>query len=181
MKDGKTYLKALTNILVKYRYVLIAAAAGLALLLWPSSRTPEPEPSPAEPEQTAAADPGETERRIAALLSRAEGVGRVEVMLSLESDTEYVYADEYVRRREERDTGDGETAFSGEENLQILTVRGQDGGETPVIRRRISPAYRGAVVICDGAEDPGTRLNVIRAVGALTGLSSERITVIKMK
>lgn len=52
-----------------YKYVLIVAAVGLALLLWPS-RTPP-------------ADGGVTEEaRLAAVLTQIEGVGQTEVLLS---------------------------------------------------------------------------------------------------
>ena len=47
---------------------------------------------------------------------------------------------------------------------------------------RIDPAkYLGAIVICQGADRPAVRLAVIEAVGKVTGLSSDRICVLKMK
>ena len=179
MQEGRAYLRTLTNILLKYRYVLLVAGVGLLLLLWPSGRQ-ESQPAPQESREETA-DVGEMEARLTAILARAAGVGRVEVMLSLESDMEYLYLDETSRSYEERAAGEGGTLTSGEERVEYMTVRGQDGGETPVLRKRLYPAYQGAVVICDGAEDAGTRLKIIRAVGALTGLSSERISVLKMK
>lgn len=39
----------------------------------------------------------------------------------------------------------------------------------------------GAVVVCDGAHSPETRLNVINAVSAYTGLGSDKISVIQRK
>lgn len=64
-------MKRLWKKLAAYRYVLLVAAAGLLLLLWPSGSA-----------ETA----DETERgeevRIAALLSRIEGVGDARVLLS---------------------------------------------------------------------------------------------------
>ena len=182
MKDGKAYLEKLTNIFIKYRIVLIAAAAGLLLLLWPSSgsRETEREETAGSAAQTDGIDQAALEARMTALLGRVEGVGRVEVMLSPENDMELVYAQEYDRRYEGRDAA-GDTGSSGQERVQVLTVRDRDGSETPVVSRRVFPTFRGALVICDGAENPGTRLRVIHAVSALTGLSSERITVIKMK
>ena len=38
----------------------------------------------------------------------------------------------------------------------------------------------GVVVVCSGAENPGTRLDIIRAVGSYTGFGSDKITVLKM-
>lgn len=39
----------------------------------------------------------------------------------------------------------------------------------------------GAVVVCQGADQPGVRLDVTNAVTAYTGLGSDKISVIKMK
>lgn len=39
----------------------------------------------------------------------------------------------------------------------------------------------GAVVVCDGAGNAQTRLNVINAVSSYTGLGSDRISVIQRK
>ena len=65
--------------------------------------------------------------------------------------------------------------------MNYVTVRLEDGSEALVMRKRLYPEYKGAVVVCDGADNAGIRLKVINAVGALTGLSSDRITVMKMK
>ncbi len=57
--------------LSEYRYVLLVAAAGLALMLWPSGR-----------DRAAQAEGAGEEARLAAVLSQIEGVGRTEVLLS---------------------------------------------------------------------------------------------------
>ena len=63
--------KALSAKLGSFRYVLLVAAAGLLLLLWPSPKE-------------AAAEGGELgeETRIAGLLTSIEGVGEARVLLS---------------------------------------------------------------------------------------------------
>ena len=38
----------------------------------------------------------------------------------------------------------------------------------------------GVVIVCPGAENPATRLDIIRAVGSYTGFGSDKITVLKM-
>ena len=37
----------------------------------------------------------------------------------------------------------------------------------------------GAVIVCEGAENPEVRLSIIRAAEAFTGFSSDRIQVLK--
>ncbi len=69
--------RALADAFGRYKYVLLVAAVGLALLLWPSGSGSN------GAERTYAARTGETDQeRLAALLSHMEGVGRAEVLLS---------------------------------------------------------------------------------------------------
>ena len=182
LKDTRAYLERIANIFVKYKYVMIVAAVGLVLIAWPfggseeSGRTEE-----TEPVQAIAADASEMETKLVSLLAQVDGVGRVEVMLSLASDMEYVYADEYTRSFDENSTDGGSASTSLEESMTYTTVRLEDGSEALVVLKRVYPEYKGAVIVCDGADNAGIRLKVINAVSALTGLSSERITVMILK
>lgn len=38
----------------------------------------------------------------------------------------------------------------------------------------------GIVVVCQGANDPRVRLDIIRAVGSYTGFGSDKITILEM-
>lgn len=56
------------------------------------------------------------------------------------------------------------------------TLREAEG----VGRVRVLVSEKGAVVVCDGAENAAVRLNILRAIGSYTGFGSDRITVLKM-
>ena len=59
----------------------------------------------------------------------------------------------------------------------VLTDSG--GEDTVVVTRQQYPTYRGALVVCQGGDQADVRLAVTEAVAALTGLSSDRVTVAK--
>ena len=59
----------------------------------------------------------------------------------------------------------------------VLTDSGE--GDAPVVTQRVYPTYRGALVVCQGGDQPQVRLAVTEAVSALTGLSADRIAVAK--
>ena len=108
LKDARAYLERLANIFVKYKYVMLVAAVGLFLMAWPFGR--EEEKNEAEPVAGAQAletDVTALEEKLVSLLKQAEGVGRVEVMLSLASDMEYVYASEQSRSLDESSADGG--------------------------------------------------------------------------
>ena len=69
---GAEEKRTLAEVLGRFKYVLLVAAVGLALLLWPTGGGGRELP------QTEATE----EARLAALLSKMEGVGRAEVLLS---------------------------------------------------------------------------------------------------
>ena len=57
----------------------------------------------------------------------------------------------------------------------------QSQGSTPVEEKRIYPAFSGAIVVSDGAGKSSVELMIIRAVAAVTGLPTDKISVLPGK
>jgi hypothetical protein len=74
-------------------------------------------------------------------------------------------------------TSVGQTTATDEE-ARLEEVLGDicNVGEVSVLR-----SEEGVVVVCEGADSPQVRLDVINAVMSYSGLGSDRITVLKMK
>ena len=58
--------------------------------------------------------------------------------------------------------------------------------EALTLTRGVGEAYvlvsdNGVVVVCEGAQNAATRMEIIRAVKTYTGFGADRITVLKMK
>ena len=166
--EGKRKLTAPLAALNKYKYVLLVAAIGAVLLLWPGTgeKSPPAESSPSEGGE----ELKRTEAAMEEILGKISGVGRVDVMLTLQSGSELVLAEEGSLRY----SGDSRTPDSYERTTQPVT----DSGGVVVTQERY-PQYRGALVVCDGGGNDSVRLQVISAVSALTGLGSDRIAVVK--
>ena len=62
-----------------------------------------------------------------------------------------------------------------------MLARESGGADVPVERKTVYAQYRGALIVCAGADSPQVRLDLVNAVAGLTGLSTDRITVVKMK
>ena len=69
----------------------------------------------------------------------------------------------------------GRPLFRDEETVLV----DGDSGEEPVVIKQVYPMYRGALVVCQGGDRAEVQLAVIQAVSVLTGLSSDRIAVVK--
>ena len=127
-----------------------------------SEREPETVSQPA----VSAADP---EGELESILTQIQGVGRVKVMLTeaAGSLTEY---------QTDRDTDP-----DGSLRSETVLISGQNREENGLVRSVTPPTYLGAIVVCQGGDNATVRLSVIQAVSSVTGLSSDRITVLKMK
>ena len=58
----------------------------------------------------------------------------------------------------------------GESDVAVISSSGY--GETPVTVKNVLPTFRGAIVLCDGAEDAAVRLAVTQAVETVCGLQA---------
>ena len=65
-------------------------------------------------------------------------------------------------------------AADDEIRLETVLQKCEGVGETKVLL-----SENGAVIVCQGAEDPEVRLSIIKAVEAFTGFTSDRIQVLK--
>ena len=157
---------------VKYRAVLIVLLAGVLLLASGGRGAKEEAVASDTSAEPSALDLAAFEQALCDKLAAVDGVGRVELMLSLEESGEAVYA---VNTRQ---TTGVDSSQSYESDLTILS----DGsyGEKPVTVKNLLPTFRGAVVLCDGADNAQVRLAVTQAVSTVCGIGSDKVTVLKM-
>ena len=161
----------LRDIFRKYRAVGLVLLAGLLLLLLPTGKSSGQERQTSDDTQLYSLE--ETERRMAEVLGAMDGVGRVQVMLTLRSGETLSLAEDSSATR-----GSGGDV---RQDSQVLTVNRGSGKQEVVVTQRLYPTYQGAVVVCQGAGDSRVRLRVMETVAVLTGLSSDKISVVQWK
>ena len=114
----------LRDILKKYRFAALVALVGVVLMLLPGKKDSMPDAETAEGETFSLE---ETERRMAEVLGAMDGVGRVQVMLTLRSGETLSLAED-----------SSATLGSGgdvRQDSQVLTVN-RGSGSIPPIRAR---------------------------------------------
>lgn len=126
----------------------------------------------------------ETEQKLERILSRIEGVGQAQVMVTLENGVEYRYA------ADEKQSGDSVFTYASgsdspskvqekEDREQSYILIGSSGDRRPLVVTELSPRVRGVVVVCDGAKNPIIRQRVSEAVTTALGISSLQVCVIQ--
>ncbi len=149
------------------KIIMIFLAVGVILMVFPTNREETAVPTMAPQVEVNTTDMLET--RMAEILSCVSGAGEVRVMLTVRDggETEFQTNTEEYRSGEQWET-------------KTETVFGRDSS-SPVIRKKTEPAFLGAVVLCQGAENDRVRYDITNAVCRLTGLGSDKIAVLKMK
>ena len=153
----------------KYRYVILVVVVGIVLITLPTKKEKEQATAPVET-NTAINDAYAEEKRLEAILSRITGVGEVKVMLTLASSQETVY---------QTNTDLSDSGNSQRNDTVIVT--NAERANTGLVARIDAPSYLGAVIVCKGGGDPIVQLAVVDAVSKALGLSSNEISVLKMK
>lgn len=157
----------LKEFLKKNRYVLLVLLCGLVLLCWPQGKQQTQQDIPQQTGQTES-----LEQRLEKILSQVSGAGTVRVLLTQAESGETIYQ-----------TDDTESTQENGSSLRRETVLVSDGSrqQAGLVRQTQAPVYRGAVVVCQGGDTAPVRLAIVEAVAGVTGLPSNRITVLKMK
>ena len=159
--DGNEPRQRINALFGKYKYPILVVLVGLGLLLLPTGEAQEP-PVPVETVREAS-----LEQRLEELLAQIEGAGAVRVLLTEDVGRETVWQ-----------TDVQSDADSVREDTVILEDSGRN--ETGLVRRTRSPSYRGAVILCQGADAPSVKLAIVEAVRCVTGLGADQISVQKM-
>ena len=159
------------ELISKYKFVTIVLIIGIGLLVLPSSG----KNSKAENE-TVIFDAGTNiltvEQQLSEILGFVHGAGKVQVMLSVSTGEEILY---------QTNENNSEGTESSSVKKETVMVTDSDRNENGLIRQVNPPVYLGAIVVCQGADDPVVRLAIVEAVCKVTGLSSDKISVLKMK
>ena len=153
----------------KNRAVALVVLFGVLLMLLPTGKTEAQQPQ----RQETVSEPRENlETRLEQILSQVSGAGNVRVLLTQERGETSVY------QLDLQEVTDGDRR---EIRQDTVTVTGSDRQQEGLLTQVEAPRYRGAVVVCQGGDNPTVRLSVVEAVSGATGLPSNRITVLKMK
>ena len=163
--DRSVLKKKIVGLVKEYRYAAIILAVGLFLMFLPSGVKKETTVSVPHEIQTETDD---LQDRLSEILSTVQGAGKVKVLLTQARGEQIVYQSD-IQERENTLTED------------TVIVTGSDRSQHGLIIQRVPPKYLGAVIICQGANKAVVRLALVEAVSNATGLSTDAITVLKMK
>jgi stage III sporulation protein AG len=161
-------VQKLPQLLSRYRYPLVILFVGLLLLTLPGKGQND---SSDIAENLPQIQPSITES-LSQILAQIKGVGKVKVLLTVAEGEKTLYqSDEDIT---ESDNGSSV-------RQETIIISDADRNEHALIRQVLGPKYLGAIIVCQGADDPNVKWAVVEAVSKATGLGADRISVLKMK
>ena len=122
------------------------------------------------------------EARLKKALSYVDGVGQVEVMITLKSTEEsVVQTDKSVTSNHTSETdsqgGTRNVDEYSEDSDSLVTDNGS--GSSPYVIKQIMPEVEGVIIVADGGDKPTVKNEIYEAVQALFPVPTHKIKVLK--
>lgn len=152
----------------KYRYPLIIVLIGLVFLAFPTRKNTQSTVETAEIE----AEKPDLSQQLAQILSQIEGVGKINVMLTV-AEGERIYY------QKDEDITNGDTSSSVRQ--ETIIINDGNRNQQALISQIMAPKYQGAIIVCQGGDIPAVKWAIVEAVSKTTGLGADQISVLKMK
>lgn len=165
--DMNSIKTRITEAFSKYKIVLFVLLIGIIFMVFPTSKNKIEEIPKEEIIHTKTLGD-----ELASILCLIEGAGDVRVLLTEAVGEQTIY-------QSDDDTSSGNNTTSQRSKTVIITNK--EKAQIGLVKQINPPQYLGAVIICKGADKPTVRLAIVDAVSKITGLSSDKISVIKMK
>lgn len=150
--------------LKKYRYPLIVLLIGF-LLLFVSSKKNDPVSIDRTAETVRQSD---LSAELKQILMQIDGVGNVELMLSISAGEKTIYQTD-------------ENNSNGTIRTETVIITDSSRNQQALVTQVQPITYRGAIIVCQGADNQQIKLAIVEAVSRLTGLGADCISVLKMK
>ena len=122
----------------------------------------------------------ELETKLENILSTIKNVGKVNVLINYSESSSLVplYNESTTTSStEEGDSGGGTRNVTETESKKDVVFSESSGQKQPVTEKTVMPTIQGAIITAEGAKDVNVKTNIINAVGAVTGLSIDKIQV----
>ncbi len=188
----KWNISAIRNLKKDQLLIILLAGVLLVVIAWPVGSSSDDEGTDVTHLESQEGDGDDTyetayeaelEARLKEILGKVDGVGEVEVMITLKSSSEKVVEKDTESTRDtttevDSEGGSRETQSSSDGEETLYTE--EDGAQIPYVVKEITPEIEGVVVIAEGGDNAVVAADISEAVQALFEVQAHKIKVMKM-
>lgn len=154
----------------KTKILIAAGIVGILLILLSEVSFPSAKKETEVTKTDYTAYVNELDDKLNHLISSIDGVGKCEVMITLKSTSENVYA---------KNIQNSQSESSASQNSEYVLYDGKDG-DSPILIQENFPEIEGIAIVCSGGDSIAVRERVIQCVSSLFNISTNRISVSKL-
>lgn len=188
MEKGKYSFKNILNKGMKNEklVLLILGAVLLLVIAMPTSGSKEPDAAaaPKESRVDAFSYESQLENRIVEILQKMEGIGKVQVMVTVQNSTQKVLQNQGTLEENsisEKDSTGGTRDTYEKSRSDTYVLENSGSTQTPFVVEEKMPEIKGVVVVAQGGGNAEIVSDVTMAIEALLGVPAHKIKVLKMK
>lgn len=158
--------------------IVVIGIAGMLIILLSELFESDDDNAPTLPSsqiQTVTGDTykQKTEKELLKIISKIDGVGTADLLVTVDGTTEYIYAEELDTSNDKSD----EEQREGYNNKIVLID--ENGVQKPLIKKIIEPKVTGVLIVCSG----GDRFEIIdkvqKAVSTALNIPASSVCVVK--
>ena len=124
------------------------------------------------------------ERQFESVLANVSGVGRVKVMITLDTSSEKVTLSDPVYKNESVNETEADGSVKSQTNSESspqTVFSEKDDVKDPYVVKEIEPVIKGVLVVCEGGDNDSVKKEITSAAEVLFGLESHKIKVMKLE
>jgi stage III sporulation protein AG len=118
------------------------------------------------------------------LIGQIRGVGRIMVMVTIQSGVENVYeqTERTTNGMTNNTTSDStQTQQNTDQEKSTVIIDSGNGGQQAIVKTEKQPIVKGVAIVCDGGDNPVVVNEIIGTLTSILDISADRISVSKMK
>ena len=120
------------------------------------------------------------EKKLKTILETMRGVGRVEVMITLEMGSEIIPASNTVNSidtTEEKDSSGGVRLMTSQSSTQNIVTSNNGSQQKPLVLKEIKPQINGVIVVAEGAENIEVKAELYDAVKTVLQVPGHKVQI----
>lgn len=165
------------------KLIIIVGLVGIGLIFCSSFFAKDKNEQPTaqqQPTETADDYAENMQKDLSSIISSIEGVGKTKVLVTVERESQSVYATDSDTQIKESTSADSTKDSQTNTKNNYVIIKEKNGSQQALKITELKPKIKGVLIVCEGADSPIVKKNVIEAVTVSLDIPSSKVCVSKL-